>query len=313
MRSAWLVLGALAAVGCSMEVGAQAAPIVSGRVATAAEVYGTVAIPIGEIDPAYEPDLCTGTLVRPNVVMAAAHCFFQADLAGNPTADLEPVANFRVAAGVGSLFDATGDQLYGVTRFAVHPGYDNVNGSEELGPEVDDIALMVLDRDVTQVAVVPLLGLDERDQLAEGTTVTISGYGASALDRDGPYDAGELRIAEVGVATLAATEMLLVGAAGQDTCPGDSGGPVYLFVDGAPRVVGITSRGDPNATAECGEGGIYTLPHAFEGWIEREVGPPPSADEGGCAVRPARSPRGLPLLVLGIAALVIRAGRRRAR
>ena len=48
-----------------------------------------------------------------------------------------------------------------------------------------------------------------------------------------------------------------------DTCGGDSGGPVFLFVNGAPRLVAVTSRAAPgtqaNPNSQCGGGGIYTL------------------------------------------------------
>jgi V8-like Glu-specific endopeptidase len=310
----YVVLGlvVLTGSGCAADVGSVLAPVVNGRLAAIAEIHGTVAIPIGAEISAESPDVCTGTLIRPNVVLTAAHCFFESDADNNPTNTRQPDSDFRVAAGVLDVRDATGDQLYGASRVVIHPGYDNT-AEHAFGPAANDVALIVTERNVTQVAVVPFLSEAERARLAMDATVTVTGYGSTFLDAMGePQGTGTLNTAEVFVAELSETELFLSSAGGQDTCPGDSGGPAYLFIDGAPRLVGVTSRADSSAMAACGEGGIYSLPHAFAAWIDMEVGP--AAATGGCSAVPGRG-RSLPLLalVLGLVLAVSRGGRRRGR
>jgi secreted trypsin-like serine protease len=62
------------------------------------------------------------------------------------------------------------------------------------------------------------------------------------------------------------------GVRGQDTCNGDSGGPIQTFHHGAScvyNIVGLTSYGSPM----CGSTafGVYTKVSAFLNWIEFHV------------------------------------------
>jgi hypothetical protein len=74
------------------------------------------------------------------------------------------------------------------------------------------------------------------------------------------------------------------GGMGIDTCPGDSGGPMYLTTSYGNFLAGATSRGYSNAQFDCSEGGIYERPDKIVDWIEQaagvpvERGPTPYAD-----------------------------------
>jgi uncharacterized protein (TIGR03382 family) len=71
---------------------------------------------------------------------------------------------------------------------------------------------------------------------------------------------------------------------GIDTCPGDSGGPVYLNTEYGAFLTGITSRAYDNANYACSEGGLYGRPDKIMDWIETMSGakvargPVPSAE-----------------------------------
>jgi endonuclease G len=307
-RSRWISVWSLglAMTGCGLDVASSEQTIVNGRPATQAELFGTVGIPIG--NPA-DGSNCTGTLIRPNVVLSAAHCFYQSGPDDMPTNDPVPLTDVQVVAGALSLDAATQDQRYAVTQMFLHPGYDNVgfNADPSVGPAVNDIAVLVLDRNVTQVSVVPLLSANEQAMFGEGAAVVITGYGATSLEGGMPAGGGTLYIAENVITALSDTEFIASSETGADTCPGDSGGPAYLFVGDAPRVVGATSRADPEAQSLCGEGGVYTTAHAFEAWINAQVGPPGGG--GGCSVAGSRSTGAA--LVLALAGMLFAVRRRR--
>jgi uncharacterized protein (TIGR03382 family) len=62
------------------------------------------------------------------------------------------------------------------------------------------------------------------------------------------------------------------GGSGIDTCPGDSGGGMYLLTDYGTFVAGITSRGYNSDTFACSQGGIYGRPDKIVDYIEMVTG-----------------------------------------
>lgn len=65
-----------------------------------------------------------------------------------------------------------------------------------------------------------------------------------------------------------ADELFVRGGQGNDTCLGDSGGPVFERADGAWRLLAITSRGMRPRKVICGEGGIYVRIDRISQWLE---------------------------------------------
>jgi MYXO-CTERM domain-containing protein len=74
------------------------------------------------------------------------------------------------------------------------------------------------------------------------------------------------------------------GGMGIDTCPGDSGGPLYIDTPFGMFVAGLTSRGYDDAMFDCSEGGLYVRPDKIVDWIEEVTqvkvsrGPEPTAE-----------------------------------
>ncbi len=270
--SAAVAVAAGVAVAAASEVRAEAGspglqqtlgPIVDGQLATEAERYGTVALIYtsdGEV-------WCTGTLVAPRVVVTAAHCVVDQDLNTDAVIRRLAPSEVIVAAGPLDMSQATDADAYEVTRITVHPGFPNDAPSDHPtgANRYDDLAVLVLASPVTGIAPVVIPDASEADAaLVADTALTISGYGT--VDADG-RGGGVLYIAETPFVARVGVELVAGRAGAPDTCPGDSGGPAYLFAGGSPLLVGVTSRSSQDVDAACGEGGVYGFAPAYREWI----------------------------------------------
>jgi hypothetical protein len=157
---------------------------------------------------------------------------------------------------------------------------------------------------------VPVRGLVRgclSDRLSEGADVVIAGFGATSPDGEptGVLHTARTTVVADGCDTCRAGE-IVVGGAGVDTCAGDSGGPLYLPVEGDFWLAGLATRGLPDAA--CGAGGIFLRTDAIADWVEEAAGhplpPPPCASvAGGCSVAPVAGVLGA---MLGFALIVSR-------
>ncbi|MEO7730878.1 MAG: trypsin-like serine protease, partial [Kofleriaceae bacterium] len=131
--------------------------------------------------------------------------------------------------------------------------------------------------------------------ISNGANVALVGFGA--VNAEGDEFVDELQEAHATITDFdcaassgcndAARPAGELGAGGDgiDTCPGDSGGPLYLTTDYGDFLAGVTSRSYDDAQLTCSEGGIYVRPDKLVGWIEQVTGvalargPEPEADE----------------------------------
>lgn len=294
--------------------------IVGGRPAEPGEVLATVAI-LREGMPE-----CTGALIADTLVLTAAHCVLRpvVDVPGKYFEPLDPamlqvVAGPRLASDPKALLHAIDVKAVYAEDFDAlfepDPGEENDEG---LG-RPNDIALLVLDRQVTNLAPVPLLPRDDVADLDEGRLLILSGYGLAG-NVEGSIK-GQLYVASGAYHRNNGVE-LHVGGDGVDACPGDSGGPAYLQRGSWLHIVGIASRGVEYETGSCGAGSIYTIASAYESFIEAHAGgayPPGGIDEPpeeSCAVA-ASGPgaargatQGSSWLVLAFVAVIAGAARR---
>jgi secreted trypsin-like serine protease len=65
--------------------------------------------------------------------------------------------------------------------------------------------------------------------------------------------------------------MVLVSPHGEDTCDGDSGGPVFEWDGTDWRIVAVTSRPIACARRRCGDGGVYVRVDRIERWLSGVV------------------------------------------
>ena len=186
---------------------------------------------------------CTGTLIAPNVVLTARHCVsnYAEDDCGTFTGDIAP-ATQGIAIGGGANERSA--------PVAHAKKYFYVEGAKGLCDPAVDIAVMLLDRDITGV---PIAKVREAP-VAVGESFVAVGYGE---DENKQVSVRRQRTGVTSVAVGPATQTftptnapayryeLPAGeiAVTEAVCHGDSGGPLF---DMQQRVVGVTSRGtDP--------------------------------------------------------------------
>ncbi len=201
---------------------------------------------------------CTGTLIAPTVVLTAEHCIYD----GGPTS---------VVVGTNSLARKSDGDIIAVTKRMAYPNADRTY----------DVGVLVL---ATPSKFTPraIASGWASFEIKNAAQVAIVGYGA--IDRNAMTYKNELQEAMTTITDADCTRSqgcntlakpageLGAGGMGVDTCPGDSGGPLYLVTPGGTYLAGVTSRGYDNNNYDCSEGGIYARPDKVVDWIEEVAG-----------------------------------------
>jgi len=292
LRAALMTLS-LTFLGCGDQgvgSGVSRAEIVDGEVTTEFDTVAAIGLRRVRCDEA-PVVMCSGTLIAPDAVLSAAHCFVPA----RPGLQYEVFFDDAAEAGTRSI---------GVLAVETHPGFD-------ADTRADDVAVLWLAHPVTDRAP-EALPAPSSPAPEIGLGVELVGFGTTT---PGSVPDGIKRVGTGRVTTVSA------GTAWVDpdpsvSCAGDSGGP--LFTRGAPRtLIGVASSGDPG----CRKNSVYALiAPAVEPFLDPllQSGPPTDIPEpepcgaepttpaaGGCAVQGEAS---LGSLIWGIAlwlALVI--------
>jgi len=263
--------------------------IINGYACTANEMETAVAILVdaeiafGGYTMPMKSVICTGTLIAPDVVMAAAHCFDPAALTmGYGTVNRADYyisfATDMAALAVQQSTDFPEDAAPGAS-FVVNPEFSLDAMNDVNGPgDYKDISLLFLVTPVTSIEPEVVITADEANQVVADAPVQIAGWGQQTQTSTGETPpAGTVGIkncADSFISELADWE-LVVGADSSTSrkCHGDSGGPTYLTVDTpharTRRVIGVTSHAYD--MTDCARGGVDTRVDVWLDWIDQEM------------------------------------------
>jgi secreted trypsin-like serine protease len=253
MRKRSLVVGLLAGAATAVAVAVVPSAFADDSAGVTPKIVGG-----GDADQTYSfmvslqeggQHFCGGSLIKPDLVVTAAHCVEGTDPAS---------INMRI----GSNEHANGGEEAQAASVTVHPDYDGQSPG-------NDIALVKLAAPAAS-APIPLAA-----EAPVGTKSRLLGWGQTCPEPGGcgapdilqqldveVLDAGQCTGIEGSLELCTSNPNGNAGA-----CYGDSGGPQIVGTNGAFELIGVTSRSG-NGDSTCATGpSIYTATPAYADFI----------------------------------------------
>lgn len=197
---------------------------------------------------------CGGSLIKPNVVVTAAHC---SDFLTDPANQVQVLTGTQDLDGSGVRRD--------VTKITIQKNWNPATNDS-------DIAIWFLATEANGITLAKLAASDP----SVGTALLATGWGDTESIPAFPVELRKVRLPLVSSRNCndansyngAITKnMICAGfdAGGKDTCQGDSGGPLAK----GRQLVGITSFGI--GCAEPNFFGVYTRVSRFRDWVLKQI------------------------------------------
>ena len=168
---------------------------------------------------------CTGSLIGPDLVLTAAHCI--TDLSGSA---LGVLTGATAEYGQGAVGEGLEGILFAVSEVISHPDYDPLTLDFDVG-----LLRLSTPIDAPMVPLATTLDATLLDMPAR-----VVGYGGSNTPPPFHKQEGIVLVSELDAHKLTYTPGPSL------TCSGDSGGPVFMDVEGVETLVAVTSSGDPD-------------------------------------------------------------------
>lgn len=160
--------------------------------------------------------LCTASLIRPNLVLTAAHCLVDDNGSLVNATELEFLAGFRHTSALA---------YRKISHFVIHPDYMDARGS--INAIKYDVALIELYQPVDTRQITPF---PVKEQLARGEDVRVVSYAADRKAAPSLQDR---------CTVIEERDMILIMTC--DVNFGSSGAPIFGTMGGNPTVVSVVS------------------------------------------------------------------------